>query len=434
MTRFDGIRARLTSFAAVHAANGILGMIYTLAQTLIFARVLDTALFTQTIAIATMGIYIAPLNQAVARANFVLLTSRGGPDQSTHMPESAAAFQISQGIMLILTLFGPLILHIASTAQYAALACFLFFIAFSNLWILEMQMMMIATGHALMFEWLTLTRKVLHFGLLALLWCGASFLLVAVLLAITTFLFNAFLILRMRREGNVFGLPVGLTRPAVREHLQRFWFSLQATFGEWLALSGPYALITAKFGVGSALIAVDTMMKLVRTCVTISRNMSEIVLMRVSLALRSGSGHLARPYVVLALGGGWAAALMIGGIGIFDENILFNALLGPNNILPTGAGQAIALAMFSGCGFAIGSHLVGHTGQPSAIRRIMYGVVAASVAVATATLAPISILAGLWLIAGALTVASIVALYELQRLVRPLDTGRSATAVRIGVP
>lgn len=412
------IKRGLTSFAVAHTVNAGLGMAYTLIQTVIFSRSMPGPLFAQTIAATAIGLYTAPINQAVARANFVLLsrqsTETGAPRGA---PEAAAAFYTSQILLLLVVLLAPLLIGAATVGQFIALCAYLFFCIASNVWFSEMQMAMMATGHGLTFERLSLVRRLIHFGLLGFLWLSKDFLTFALILALTTLIPHVLLMWIMREVGNLFSWPRGLTLAAARQHTERLWVSIQATFAEWLTLNGPYALFTAKFGIGPGLISLDAVMKLLRIIVTVTRNLSEIVLLRVSRAIFAGDGTAARKLVliVVALAGGAAAAL--GLIVAFAEKSTFDALLGPNNTVPAGAGIPAAIALLGGVGFALGSHLVGHIGAQAAVRRIMWSATVAWAVFAAAMLwFPLSVLQAIWGLAVALVVVSGVAAIQLKRL------------------
>ena len=59
-------------FPGAHAFNALLSIVFVIVQTLIFSRVFDAKAFAQAIAAGAIGMYL-PINQSVARANFVLL-------------------------------------------------------------------------------------------------------------------------------------------------------------------------------------------------------------------------------------------------------------------------------------------------------------------------------------------------------------------------
>lgn len=409
--------ALATGFAGAHALNAGFGMVYTLMQTLVFARVLPTELYAQTVAATAIGLYTAPINQAVARANFVLLRGRTvGEGTPSGAPEAAAAYHASQLILLLVTVTTPLLLNPETLVRYAALAAFLFTCIYSNIWFAEMQMAMMATGHALMFERLSLLRRIGYFALLAWLWTSVDFLDFALALAALTLALHGFLILKMRHESDLFAWPRHVEAGAVRRHLVRLWVSLQATFAEWLTLSGPYALFSLKFGVSPSLIALDAVMKLVRITISVARNLSEIALPRVSQAVLSGTARRARSTVLAVLGLTAAGALVVGGVTIFAERRLFDLLLGANNTVPRGAGVPTAVALVAGAGFAIGSHLVGHSGATAAIRRIMWTAIATSTILAALIFLPLTLLEAIWLVSAAMVVVAVVAVRELQAM------------------
>jgi len=291
------IRTLATGFAGVHTLNAGLTMIYTLIQTLVFSRVLDHRLYSMAIVATAVGLYLMPMNQAVARANFVVLRERAVKTTHRGAPEAAAAFNMNQIILMLVPFLVPLTLGVANGAEYAAFTCYLFFTTYSNIWYFEIQMSMMAVDQALPFERLSFLRRVVNYATLILLAFTRDFLLCNVLWAAQTIAFHLYVTQRMARGWGLFGWPHGLTGGAVKRHSVRLWVSLQATGAEWLTLNGPYAVFVARFGVGPGVVTVDAVLKLLRIVV------SEIALPRVSRALLMGDVKKGHMPVMLALGG-----------------------------------------------------------------------------------------------------------------------------------
>ncbi len=409
-----------TGFPGAHAFNAGLAIVYTLAQTLVFSRVLSAHDFSNAIAVVAVGLYLLPINQSVARANFILLRERVvREDLVGGLPEASASFHASQALLLLVCLGAPFAIGVHNVHGYILLFCQLFFCLFSNIWFSEMQMTMLATARAFQFELLSLTRRGLNFAFMAWLFFHRDFFWFNIGLAAQTIVFHLYLIYITGRDTDLFAWPRGLTSSAVRAQLARLWMSLQATFGEWLTLNAPYAIFTARFGIGPALIALDVVMKLLRMVVTVTRNLCEIALPRVSHAIFSGQAERARLATAIVLAGGGGAALMIGYAVLFWEHRVFSLLLGPNNTVPAGAGVPTAIALMAAVGFAASSHLIGHAGAARAIRRLMAAAIIASLGFAIFAFAfPLDVLRGLWGFSLSLTLVSGVALYLLGRLLR----------------
>ena len=278
---------------------------------------------------------------------------------------------------------------------------------YSNIWYSEMQMVMLATGRAMQFELFTLARRLLSFLVLAYLLLIRDVLSFSVLAGAQAIAFHVYFLHIVGRDSQFFNWPRGLTWAAMRAHLWRLWTSLQATFAEWLTLNAPYAVFMAHFGIGPGLIALDAGMKLVRIIVSVTRNLCEIVLPRVSRAVFSGQGSRARPEVISVLALGLCGAGVVAAAAYFFQGLTFGFLLGPNNTVPLGAGAPIAVAALSSVIFATAGHLLGHTGRNAAIRAFMgVAVVATAISSAYVLFGALPVNGALWAFAAALAVIS----------------------------
>jgi len=404
-------------FPGAHAFNALLSIAFVLVQTLIFSRVLDAKAFAQAIAASAIGLYFLPINQSVARANFVLLRARTVREETGDVPAAAAAFQASQAFFLAVVVIAPVLIGAADLYEYIWLAFFLVSGTYSNIWYSEMQMAMLATGRAMQFELVTLVRRLLAFLILGYLLEARDILWFSILAGAQAIVFHAYLLWVVARDAQFFGWPRGLTLAAMQAHLWRLWASLQATFAEWLTLNAPYAVFMAHFGIGPGLVALDAAMKLVRIVVSVTRNLCEIVLPRVSRAVFNGQGSGARLEVVSVLALGLCGAGVVAAAAYFFEGLTFGFLLGPNNTVPEGAGAPIAVAILSSVFFATAGHLLGHTGRNAAIRAFM---LVALAAIATSSswivFGELSINGALWALAGALGVISGTGLALLRKM------------------
>jgi hypothetical protein len=394
-------------FPGAHAFNALLSIAFVLVQTLIFSRVLDAKAFAQAIAASAIGLYFLPINQSIARANFVVLRARTVHAETDDVPAAAAAFQASQAFFLAIVVLAPVLIDAADLYEYVWLAFFLVSGTYSNIWYSEMQMAMLATGRAMQFELVTLVRRLLSFLILGYLLEARDILWFSVLAGAQAIVFHVYLLRIVARHAQFFSWPRGLTLPAMQAHLWRLWASLQATFAEWLTLNAPYAVFMAHFGIGPGLVALDAAMKLVRIVVSVTRNLCEIVLPRVSRAVFSGQGSGARLEVASVLVLGLCGAGVVAAAVYFFQALTFGFLLGPNNTVPDGAGAPISVAILSSVFFATAGHLLGHTGRNAAIRAFML-VALAAVALSSAWIVfgELSINGALWAMAGALGVIS----------------------------
>ena len=416
-----------TGFAGVHAANAALTILYSLVQILVIARVVDHHIYQMTVAIQAASMYLLPINQAVSRANFVLLRERlVRTSRADSSPEAAAALQASQTILLLASLAIPLLIGATGPALYATMAALLFTATFNNVWYSELQMTMMAAGRAMQFEAVTFVRRLITYGVLAWLSVSRDYLGFNLVMAGVTLVFHAYLLWSVGRQTDLFRWPRGLSRPMAWQHVHRLWVSLQATFAEWLTLNGPYAVFAARFGIGPGLVALDSVLKLLRMTVLVTRNLSEIALPRVSHAIFSHQPHKARlPAAAALLAGGGASAVVAAAVA-FQQQRTFDLLLGHNNVVPPGAGWPAAVAILSGAAFAVGAHLVGHSGHPRAIRRLMWTAVVSTAAFALyALVSHPSVVVGMWAFAISFGVVGVAALALLAAMLRAPDGAKA---------
>ncbi len=413
------VKRHATGFAGIHSLNAGLSLVYSLAQTLVFARALDHRTFALTVLFQAIGLYVLPLNQCVARANFVLLRERAVRGGQPRAAEAAVAFNVNQIILFIIPLLAPLAVGMTGVREYVSFACFLFFATYTNLWYFEIQMAMMAVDRQLDYERISFFRRMINYALLVLLLITHNFLLCNIALALQTLLFHVIVISRTAKGTGLFEWPDDATAAGLRDYVGRLWVSLQATGAEWLTLSAPYAIFFARFGVGPGLVTIDAMLKLLRMVVSVSRNLAEIALPRVSRAIMAGDNAVARGPALFALVGGALGALVIATMVTVWERFSFGLLLGPNNVVPHGAGLPTGLAMLAGVAVATGGHFIGHSGDQrsipvlSAVAVLSVGLVAVFTLVARP-----DIVQALWAVSVGMTVIAVAATGLLIRLLR----------------
>ncbi len=339
------IRARLAPvlrpFPILHALNAATALVYTLAQTLVLARALDRAAFSQAIAVTAVGFYLLPVSQIVAGTLGPALIVRADPP-------ALAVGMVAYGL----------------------------FNSLSNLWYFELQSALLAIDRPVAFEVASLVRRIANFVALAWLLISRDFLAFGLAMLVQAVLAQGLLMRYAAPFTDLFHFPRHLRQGAVAAHLGRLWTAVQATFGEWLTLNGPYGLFMFRFGVGAALVSLDTGMKLLRSILTVTRSLSEIGLPRISRSLLLGDVRPARRATVIVLGLSLLPAILLAGALIAWEQPIFQALLGPNSVIAAGAGRAFALAIIAGVGFQAGAHLVGYVGRPRHVALFMVAAVA----------------------------------------------------------
>ena len=413
------VRRHAIGFAGIHSLNAGLSLVYSLAQTLVFARALDRRTFALTVLFQAIGLYLLPLNQCVARANFVLLRERAVRDGQPRAAEAAVAFNVNQVILLVIPLLTPLAVGVHGPWEYASFACFMFFATYSNLWYFEIQMTMMAIDRAIEYERLSLVRRLINYGLLAMLFFTRNFLLCNLALALQTLLFHVIITGRTTRGAGLFEWPADATAAGMRNYMGRLWISLQATGAEWLTMSAPYSIFFFRFGVGPGLVTVDAALKLLRVVTAVSRNLAEIALPSLSRAIMAGNTRLARAPAIFALVGGGLVGMVIAVLVGVWEQFSFGLLLGPNNVVPHGAGLPTGVALLAGVAVATGGHFIGHTGDRRAIPILStVAVVTVGVVAAYTLIARPDIVMSLWVVAAGMAVIAAAATGLLAQMLR----------------
>ncbi|CAN5367164.1 hypothetical protein BH10PSE5_BH10PSE5_03290 [soil metagenome] len=410
------IKALIVGFAGVHSLNAGLTLIYSLAQTLVFARVLPHRVFAMTILSQAICLYLLPISQSVARGNFVLLRERAVRGSDRAAPEAAAAYTFNKILLLLVALIGPVAIGTSSMEEYVAFACLMFYATYSNLWYFEIQLSLMAVDRALEFERVSFFRRVANYINLITLFFTHEFVLCTIAFAVQTLLFHLYVTVFMARGSGLFSWPTGLTVQGVRAHLDRLWVALQAVFAEWLTLNAPYAIFLARFGVGPGIITIDAVLKLLRMVLAVTRNLAEIALPRVSRALLLGDVKSGRWPAMLAIGGGISAAMCTAVAVTVWEKTSFGILLGPNNVVPQGSGAPAALTMLAGVGVAAAGHFIGHSGDRRAVPTLVATSIICVAGFASYVLiGHVGIVEALWASAISLSAISVVAVALLAR-------------------
>jgi O-antigen/teichoic acid export membrane protein len=130
-----------------------------------------------------------------------------------------------------------------------------------------------------------------------------------------------------------------------------------------MLMNGPYAIVTAVYGGGAALIVLDTCQKLLRAIVTALRICSEALLPKQSAALHAGDyGRLKRvlaTIVALSL----APALAVCAALLFTSDRLFELLLGPlAYLIPSGTGMVLVPLVGAALAQSLASSFLAYSG------------------------------------------------------------------------
>jgi hypothetical protein len=369
--------ALATSFGALHTVHTLLNLAFTLVQLLVLARGLDSGRYAEVVFLTAIGVYVQPVDQAIGRANYVALspTGTGTRDGS----RDAVVWTLgSQALFLTLVSFAaPLWFGVDDPTRYFGNALYLFGCLFTNFWSFDLQSTVWSADLGRPFAFISILRRLLFFGALALFWATGQFLLFGVATTVIILVFMVVLMRLASRRGSALAeRPRRLSGGAILAYLRQFWTSLLSSLSELLILGSPYAVLTFLFGVGPALVAFDSVMKVGRLAMAGTRTFCEITLPRISRRLSSRDltgvrrGLLAIIAVCLFASAVPAAMLWLYG------PFVFSLLLGHNNVVPAEASAAAALIVLTTGLYQPAAFFLSYLNAGKAIRLIAWLAVA----------------------------------------------------------
>ncbi len=421
------MRRFLLSFGFLHSVNTALNLIFSFAQLIIFAHVLPAEIYSKVVILTAVGFFLKPIDQAIGRANFIAL--REGSVRGTHAGprQEVVAFLYAQaGLLVVASAVLPLWIE-GGARHYLQDAFYLAFTLFANFWAFDLQTTAWSVDLPTQFVRTSLMLRAAIFAGLAVLWFTRDFLLFAVISTGST----AFFVFRVAKllgeRSGVLSMvlrPRELSRIALVKHIQLFWTSLLTTLSELVVLNSAYGLISAVFGVGPAVVAFDSIMKVARLSMTGSRTLAEIALPRHSrMAIeqdRRGSTRLFFLVLGVCLAATAAPALVL----VFAGPKVFGLLLGHNNVVPPSAGLVAGVIVLTSGLYQPVLFFLGFANAQHEIRRLtiasVIGFAAFSAAVVGFRLGPVQML---WAYAVYFAAASVLALILLNQ-----SQGRGASA------
>ncbi|MGR4865404.1 hypothetical protein [Caulobacter sp. LARHSG274] len=336
----EAARRLVFSFGFLHSANTGLNILFNFTQLIVFARALAPDRYAEVVVLTAAGFFLKPIDQAIGRANFIAL--REGAVRKTHVgkrQETVAALY-AQGVFLTLVA-AVLPLFIGGRAHYLENALYLFFCLYTNYWAFDLQTTAWSVDLSKRFVQIALTQRFTQFAALAALAITHSFLIFCVLICLISLAYLTRVGLLIGRNTTVLDLRLHRADLKWREILiygRLFWSSLLSTLSELVVLSSPYALFSSIFGVGSAVVVFDSIMKIARLSMTGSRTLAEIALPRQSrMAIegdRAGSSRIFLLVLCLCL----AATAVPAAALVFESHLIFSLILGHNNRVPAQAG------------------------------------------------------------------------------------------------
>ena len=338
----------LTGFGALHATHTALNLAFTLVQLLVLARGLDQARYAEIVFLTAVGVYFQPLDQAIGRANYVTLRPSAIAGAEWEQGEVVALLYAQALLLTVVSFAVPLSFGVDDPVRYLGNALYLFGCVFTNFWSYDLQSTVWSADLGRPFALISIVRRVLFFVGLWLFWVTGEFLLFGLFTTAVILAFTIVLVRMVARHSRVFR-PVphrgAITRAGIVAHLKQFWTSLLSALSELLVLNSPYAVLTAIFGVGPVLVAFDSVMKVGRLAMAGTRTLAEIFLPRISRQFVLGRPAEARRGILAVTAVCVLATAIPAGAIYFFAPLVFDLLLGHNNVVPPEAATAAALVV-----------------------------------------------------------------------------------------
>jgi len=328
--------SKLTGFAALHALNTGLNLVYTLLQLLVLARTLDPERYTQIVLLLSFGIYFQPMDQAIGRANYIVLRKNHVSKSASRGVHVITAIDFAYSALLTVGCFAvPLLLASHGNREYFESSLLLVGSLFTNTWSYRTQSIAWAVGLERYFSVLSLWRRLAHMAALALLWLTKDLLAFCVAVTACIFVFHIIAVAAIARSSTLFRLSslMRWRRHELADYLGRIGTSLLSSLSELLVLNSPYLLIPFFYGVSPLIVVYDSIMKVARLSITGTRAFVETQLPKLSQLLIVGAiGAVERLALRLLLICFMGAALLAASV-VFKGALLFSLLLGPNNLI-----------------------------------------------------------------------------------------------------
>jgi hypothetical protein len=415
------LRSFVFGFPGVHTLNAVLGLCFTILQTFVLARNLHAHEYIATVAMTAVILYTNPLNQALGRVNFLSLRMDVVREQKSARRDGASVMFYLNNLALFAVAVGAPAIVSDNLELYLCLVAFTLYAAQTMLWSYEVQMCLLATNRQMTFEAMTVVRWVFAFACLAEMHFLHNFKIFCIGLATTAIASHIWAIQYLLRLKLLVAAP-RVSAKELGEHLRMLWTSVQAMMGEWLTLNSPYLIFVLRFNVGPSLVMIDATMKVLRFVLTVTRNLCEITLPRLSREIFSAGTDKALLLAFGAMGVCLCFGLGVAGAIVLFEQRVFQILLGPNNFVPHGAGWPIAVCLVSGVAFQVGSFVVGFFARKAAVMVFTIGAAAISIALGlTVYYLSADQLSAMWWYAGSMAVSAAVAVLAMWWTIKLFD-------------
>ncbi len=357
-------------FALFHLVNSSLTFVLAFAQLAVFVRVLEPAFYGTVVLITSISIYLVPFDGALAKVAFVELRAEFLRHKTAHA--SAAVYRLYAAWLGVLALgmaalAGAAWLAGAPSFVRVDLALYLVFCLLSNFWHFEVQSLGWALDQGMAYEKTEFVRRVLYAALLVVLFVTGDFLVFSVAMVALCLASTIWYARRLARVGAGVGGLAGWRWSELGAALTRTRGNLGgATAGsaaDFMLMNGPYAIVTAVYGTGAPLIALDTCLKLLRAIVTALRICSEALLPKQSAALHEGDyPRLVRVLTAVVVMSSLPALAMCGAL-VFTSDKLFALLLGPlASMVPPGTGTVLVPLVAAALAQSLASSFLAYSG------------------------------------------------------------------------
>jgi hypothetical protein len=357
-------------FALFHLLNSSLTFVLAFGQLFVFVRVLEPGFYATVVLVTSISIYLVPFDGALAKVAFVELRAEFLNHKTAHA--SGVVYRL-YAAWLGLLLVGVLALVVAAWLAGAPalarvdLVLYLLFCLLSNFWHFEVQTLGWALDQGMAYEKAELVRRSAYALLLVLLFLTGAFAVFAaamVALCVGSMLWYARILARA-------GAPVGAARgwrwsalgDALRRTRRNLGGATAGSTADFMLMNGPYAIVTAVYGAGAPLIALDTCQKLLRAIVTVLRICSEALLPKQSTALNDGDyGRLVRVVAAIVVMSGVPALALCAALA-FTGDRLFALLLGPlAPMLPPDTGAVLVPLIGAALAQSLASSFLAYSG------------------------------------------------------------------------
>ncbi|MDQ2634972.1 MAG: hypothetical protein M3Y78_14705 [Pseudomonadota bacterium] len=359
-----------TGFGALHIVHTGLNLAFTLVQLLVLAHGLDPSRYAEIVFLTAVGFYVQPIDQAIGRANYTALRP-GNLGVGVKVGGEIFRFLGAQAALLVvLSFLIPGSLGIDDPIRYLGNALYLLGCLFTAYWSFDLQSTVWSADLGRQFAFVSIVRRLLFMAALGLFVMTGSFLAYAVTTTIIVIAFMAVLMHMLRRSPIWTLRTAPATRVGMVAHWKRFWSSLVFALSELLVLNSPYAVVTALLGVGPALVMFDSIMKVCRLAMAGTRTLAEIFLPRISRQLLAGEMPKARRGLSLVTALCVAASAVPALAVLLFGEMIFDLLLGQNNVVPHQAIPVAALIVLISGFYQPATLFLGYLNAARLIRRV----------------------------------------------------------------